>query len=288
MFTEAKRTQSKLRLALFGPSGAGKTLSSLILAASVGKACAERRGEKGFGKVCVIDTENGRASMYAGHSTLPKGFKFDRAVIKAPFHPKNYIKLIEEAARQKYDVVIVDSLSHAWSGKGGMLDIKDQSGEGFQGWRKVSQFHARLVDSLLQTNIHLIATCRSKTEYAMVDDPNKKGRKQVRKLGLAPVFRDGLEYEFMVVWELDMDHLATPSKDNTSLFDTPEGKIVETIGTFHGERLFHWLHEQEDEEEDSEAEEDDAEEEEESEETDDTPARTTAGAEEEEEDDLFG
>ncbi len=258
MFTKAKRTQTKLRLALFGPSGSGKTLSSLILAASIGKSAAQRRGEKGFGRVSIIDTENGRASLYVGHASLPKGFEFDRAIIKAPFEPRNYIKLIEEAAREKYDVVIVDSLSHAWAGKGGMLDMKDRAGEGFQGWRKVSQQHARLVDSLLQTNIHLIATCRSKTEYALVDDPNKKGRKAVKKLGMAPVFRDGLEYEFMVVWEIDMDHMATPSKDNTSLFDTPEGKVVEVIGAFHGDRITEWLYDYDEEpdepEEDSEGE----------------------------------
>lgn len=272
MFTKAKRTQSKVRLALFGPSGSGKTLSGLILAASIAKAEAKRRGEKGCGRVCVIDTENGRASLYAGHACLPEGFEFDRAIIKAPFEPRNYIKLIEESAREKYDVVIVDSLSHAWAGKGGMLDMKDRAGEGFQGWRKVSQQHARLVDSLLQTNIHLIGTCRSKTEYAMIDDPNKKGRKSVKKLGMAPIFRDGLEYEFMVVWEIDMDHLATPSKDNTSLFDTPDGKIIEVIGSFHGDRITHWLYDFEEESEEPEPEEEEA------------PA---AVAETEEEEDLF-
>ena len=276
MFTKAKKTQSKMRLALFGPSGSGKTLSGLILASSIGKAEAERRGEKGFGRICVIDTENGRASLYAGHAALPKGFEFDRAVIKAPFEPKNYIKLIQEAARQGYDAVIVDSLSHAWAGKGGMLDMKDRAGEGFQGWRKVSQQHGRLVDAILQTDIHIIATCRSKVEYTMVDDPAKKGRKTVKKLGMAPVFRDGLEYEFMVVWEIDMDHMATPSKDNTSLFDTPEGKIIEVIGSFHGDRITQWLYDS-----------DSSPEEEDEEEAEDEEEQPTSVAADKDEEDLF-
>ena len=252
LFKKAHRAQSRLRIALFGPSGSGKTLSALVLAASIAKFEAERRGEKGCGKVAVIDTENGRASLYVGHESLPPGFVFDTVRIKAPFTPERYVKYIEGAALEKYDVVVVDSVSHAWAGKGGMLDQKDQaSGNNFTAWRKVSKQHQRLVDALVQTDVHMVATCRTKTAYEMVDDQTT-GKKSVKKIGTAPVFREGLEYEFVLCWELDMDHVANPTKDNTSMFDTPDGKICEIISNMHGSRMIKWLYDHAPSEEDEE------------------------------------
>lgn len=225
-FQKAQRKQAKLRLALAGPSGSGKTYSALLIA----------QGLAPEGRIALIDTERGSGELYS-HIT-----DYDAAPLVPPFTPERYIKLIREAEQAGYAALIIDSLSHAWTGEGGVLDMHDKatlasrSGNSFMSWREVTPHHNALVDAIIGANLHIIATLRTKTAYDLVDDG--KGNKKPIKVGLAPVQRDGMEYEFTVVMDLSVDnHIATAAKDRTSLFD---GKhFIPTAAT--GETLREWL-----------------------------------------------
>ncbi len=207
MFRKAQRKQAKLKIGLSAPSGAGKTYSALLMAYGM---CGD------WEKVAVIDTENGSAELYShlgGFSVCP---------IAPPFTPKKYIAAINEAVSAGFEVLIIDSLSHAWSGEGGLLEMKDRatkasnSGNSFTAWRDVTPEHNRLVDAILQSDIDVILTLRAKSDYVITDD---NGKKSIKKVGLAPIFRDGLEYELTVFFDLSQEHIATASKDRTELFD---------------------------------------------------------------------
>jgi len=224
MFKKAERKRAKLRLALFGPSGSGKTYSALLVAQGIGS------------KIALIDTENGSASLYAHLCD------FDVCELAPPFTPQKYIDAIHAAERAGYDVIVIDSLTHAWAGQGGLLeqvDARKGRGNDFTAWRDVTPQHNKLVDAMVQSGCHIIATCRTKQEYVLVDEvKNGKTVKAPKKVGMAPVQRDGMEYEFTVVFELDVDrHIASASKDRTSLFDGEY--FVPSIET--GQRLKSWL-----------------------------------------------
>jgi len=183
-FQRATKKRARLRLALAGLSGSGKTWTALEL----GRELSEN------GKVAVIDTERGSASKYSDV------FTFDVLELES-FEPRNYIDAIKDAERAGYDVIVIDSLSHAWSGKGGALDQVDKGGGRFDAWRNVTPQHNALVDAILGSSAHIIVTMRSKTEYVV--EKNEKGKSEPRKVGLAPVQRDGIEYEFDVTADLD-------------------------------------------------------------------------------------
>jgi len=217
MFRKAQKTQSRLRLAVEGPAGAGKTFSSLILAKSLSP------------KVAVIDTEHGSASLYADR------FDFDVTELRPPYTPEAYIEAIKAAQQAGYEVCVIDSLSHEWSGEGGCLSIVDALGKGFAGWKSVTPRHERLVNAILQSDMHIIATMRSKAEYAV--ETNLKGQAVPKKVGTAPIQRDSIEYEFTVVYTLNQNHFAAVSKDRTSLFDGKDFAITEDTG----KALLGWL-----------------------------------------------
>ncbi len=149
MFKKATKTQIKLRLALTGPSGSGKTFSSLALASHLGQ------------RIAVIDTEHGSASRYADL------FEFDVVELES-FHPNRYVKAIVAAQQAGYDVVIIDSLSHAWMGKDGELELVDRARNSFAAWKDVRPLERALIDTMLSCKCHLIATMRSKTEWVVV------------------------------------------------------------------------------------------------------------------------
>ncbi len=222
MFQKATKTQSRLRLALCGPAGAGKTYTAL----TVGTA---------LGRVAVLDTERGSASKYADR------FEFD-VVELDNYHPDDYRKVIKAAEAAGYDVLVIDSLSHAWSGKGGALDLKDKatarsrSGNSYTAWREVTPLHNALVDAILGANLHVIATMRSKTEYVLED--NGKGGKTPRKVGMAPVQRDGMEYEFDVVGDMDWAHNLIVSKTRCAELS---GAVVSKPGAEFAQTLAQWV-----------------------------------------------
>ncbi|MCM1297649.1 MAG: AAA family ATPase [Muribaculaceae bacterium] len=206
-FRKAERKQVKLKIGISAPSGAGKTYSALLIAKGI---CGDLE------KVAVIDTENGSAELYSNlgeYSVCP---------IAPPFTPSKYIEAIHEAEQAGFSVLIIDSLSHAWTGEGGLLDMQDKavkaskSGNSYTAWREITPEHNRLVDAILQSPMDIIVTTRAKAEYAVTDDNGKKGYK---KIGLAPIFRDGLEYELTVFFDMTQEHVATASKDRTKLFD---------------------------------------------------------------------
>lgn len=221
---KAARAQSKLRIGLAGPSGAGKTMSALRMA----------RGIAGpSGRICMIDTERGSGDLYA-HIT-----DYDIITLTPPYAPKNYVEAIEAAEDAGYDVVIVDSLSHAWSDEGGLLDQADKlsaGGNRFTAWASLTPQHRKLVNGMLNSDCHIIATVRSKQEYSIEKD-DRTGKSSVRKLGMAPVQRDGMEYEFTVFMDIEQNHAAHASKDRTDLFKDE----VFTIDEATGARLSEWL-----------------------------------------------
>lgn len=222
MFTKATKTQAKLRLTFDGPAGSGKTFSSLVLAKVLG------------GKTALIDTEHGSASKYA-HL-----FDFD-TVSLSEFSLETYMKAIQAAAAAKYDVLIIDSLSHAWSGKGGALETVDRVGGSNKfsnGWRTVTPLHNRLVDSMLGYPGHVIVTMRTKMEY-VVEQVN--GKSVPRKVGMAPVQREGMEYEFDVVADLAIGGDVTVSKTRCPDLSGNGGLLKHEDVAKMGEKLKAWL-----------------------------------------------
>jgi len=219
---KAVRKKAKLRLGLVAPSGAGKTYSALQIAFGLG------------GKVGLIDTEHGSGDLYAHLGD------YDIINLSAPYTVAKYrdaIKAFEEAG---YGVIIIDSLSHAWAGEGGLLDkqgkIADSGrGNSYTAWRTITPEHNGLIEAMLQSPAHIIATMRAKVEYVI--EKNERGKDMPRKVGMAPVQRDGMDYEFTVVFDLDANHNATASKDRTGLFD---GQWF-VPGKQTGEQLLEWL-----------------------------------------------
>lgn len=209
-------------MAITGPSGSGKTFTALTVASALGR-------------VAVIDTERGSASKYADL------FDFDVLEL-TEYDPRKYIDAIKAAQANGYSVLVIDSLSHAWTGQGGVLEMVDraakrtQSQNSFAAWRDVTPLHNQLVDTILGTPIHIIATMRSKTEYVLEKD--ERGRTMPRKVGLAPVQRDGMEYEFDVVAEMDMDNNLIISK---SRIISLTGAVVNRPGAQFAETLRAWL-----------------------------------------------
>lgn len=201
MFQPATKIQAKLRATLDGVSGSGKTYSSLMLA-------RELVGPEG--RIALIDTEAGSASKYA------KKFTFDTVVL-GDYALETYRKAIEAAVALKYDVLVIDSLSHAWAGKGGVLEKVDQvtsrsnSKNAFTtGWADMTPKHNAFFEFLISVPLHVICTMRKKSDWILAD--NGRGKVEPKKIGMATVQRDGVEYEFDVIADLDINGVITISK----------------------------------------------------------------------------
>jgi hypothetical protein len=219
MFKKAERKQARLRLALAGPSGSGKTYSALQMAKGLGD------------KIAVIDTEHGSASLYADVA------EFDTMELHPPYSPERFIEAITSAEAAGYEVLIIDSYSHEWTGAGGCLEINDEiakakyKGNTWSAWNETTPRHRRLIDKMLTSPLHIICTMRSKTETVQGEG------KKVVKLGLKSEQREGTDYEFTVVLDVSHDgHMAVASKDRTKLFVNPELITEDT-----GRRLLDWL-----------------------------------------------
>lgn len=231
MFKKATRTQGRLRAALVGPSGSGKTYTALRLARGIAEVVKKQGGK---GRIALIDSERGSAAKYAGI------FDFDSMDLET-FSPKQYVEAIQGAEAEGYDVLIIDSLSHAWAGKDGALELVDQAKarskakDGFGAWREVTPLHNQLVDTILRSRCHVIATMRVKTEYVV--EENEQGKKTPRKVGLAPVQRDGVEYEFDLVADLEDAKLAVTK----SRVPGYAKKVIQEPGEELGSALATWL-----------------------------------------------
>lgn len=219
-FKKAERRQAWLKLAFTGPSGSGKTFSALTVASGMAT------------KIAVIDTENHSASLYADR------FNFDALEIDPPYTIKKYNDAIRAAVTAGYEVLIIDSITHAWAGEGGLLQQKEdldarggKNANKFTNWGAMTKEHERFKAALLSADIHLIVTMRSKQDYVLGE-----GNKPV-KVGMAPVQREGMEYEFTTVLDLAVNHTAQTSKDRTNLFDNS----IFTPTKDTGATLMKWL-----------------------------------------------
>jgi hypothetical protein len=198
---KATRKKAKIRLGLSAVSGGGKTYSALIIAKGIA-------GD--WDKVAIIDSENSSADLYAhlgDYNVLP---------IAAPFTPEKYIEAIKACEAAGMEVIIVDSITHEWDGKGGCLEIVESLGGKYQDWAKVTPRHQAFIDAIVQSPVHIITTVRRKQDYEMTKDGN--GKIKVEKGGLREITREGFEYELTINLELNMTHHASASKDRTGLF----------------------------------------------------------------------
>ncbi len=226
-FVKATKKQSKLRMAIDGPSGSGKTFTSLSLAKALLSGTNKR--------IRVIDTERGSAAKYSDE------FDFDTMEFAPPYSIERYIEAIKLAGSDPATgVLVIDSLSHAWSGEGGALEAvenaKARTRNDFTAWRDVTPVYNRMIDSILAAPCHVIVTMRTKTEYIM--EQNDKGRTVPRKIGTKPIQREGMEYEFDVVADMDFDHRAVISKSRCVSIS---GKVFTKPGRELGETLLTWV-----------------------------------------------
>ena len=221
MFQKASRKRIKLKVAVTGPAGSGKTTSAIRMA----------RGLAGpDGKVAVIDTENGSASLYSDR------YAFDVCEVSPPFDHQKFIGSINEAVAAGYDVVIIDSASHFWEGILAYKDALDRrGGNSFTNWNEAGRHFKEILNAVLQSPIHVICCMRSKIDYVIEQDG--KGKATPKKIGLAPVMRDGIEFEFTSVFDIDLSHQAATSKDRTGLYTDRIFQITEATG----QELVRWI-----------------------------------------------
>jgi len=221
---KARRSATKLRLLLTGPSGAGKTFGALLVAKGLGSQ-----------RTIVIDTEQGSSDLY------DRLHDFDVIDVAPPFTPEAYIEAIDAAEAAGADCIVIDSISHEWNGKGGCLELVDEiarakfKGNTWSAWSELTPRHRAFIDRMLRSSAHIIATGRAKTETAQIDD---HGRKKVVRLGMKLESRDGAEYEFTTVLDIVHDgHFAVASKDRTGIF----GGDPKPIGVETGKAFAEWL-----------------------------------------------
>ncbi len=203
---KASKKKAKIKMALQGPSGSGKTMSSLLIAYGL---CGS------WDRIVFVDSEHHSANLYADlgpYNVLP---------ITAPYTPEKYILAIDKCLAAGMDVIIIDSLSHLWDGAGGILDIHSaMMGNSFANWSKVTPRYNAFLQHMLQCNAHVIGTLRTKQDYVLNE---KNGKQVVEKVGLKSISKDGMDYEFTLVFDIDLKHNATASKDRTGFFaDKPQ------------------------------------------------------------------
>lgn len=216
----AERKQSKIRIGITGPSGSGKTYSAILLGMGL---------TNDISKICVIDTESGSADLYDHLG------KFNVITVDAPFSPERIIEAIQVAEEAKMDCIIIDSISHSWEYL--VSEHAKLTGNSFTNWSYITPRHKALIDKLLSTKTHVIATLRAKTDYVLSE--NNKGKIAPQKVGLKAIQRDGIDYEFTIYFELDISHHAHCTKDRTNLFaDKNPFVINEVCGT----KIKNWCH----------------------------------------------
>jgi len=214
---KATRRKLFLKMALIGPSGSGKTYSALKLAKGIG------------GNTLLVNTEGDRGYIYADE------FEYDIVDITPPFVPETFIEAIQYAEKEGYTTVIMDSASHEWAGRGGLLELHDSMpGNSYTNWAKITPRHNAFLDAMLYCKAHLIACLRGKDQYVLEE---KNGKQVPKKVGLGAEQRPGFEYECQLTLLIEQDtHITSPMKDNTHIFD---GKY-EILTEKHGQLLKAW------------------------------------------------
>src|SRR5436305_5494207 len=210
----------KIRLGLSAVSVSGKTFSALQIAKGI---CGD------WNKIAIIDSENNSADLYdhlGDYNVLP---------VSAPFSPEKYVEAIHNCEKAGMEVIIIDSISHEWDGKGGCLEIVESFGGKYQDWAKVTPRHQAFIEAILYSPCHIITTVRRKQDYEMIKDNN--GKVKVEKSGLREITREGFEYELTINLEMDTNHNASASKDRTNLF---MGKPAFVPSEKTGELIAQW------------------------------------------------
>lgn len=219
---KASRKKVKMRFALQGPAGSGKTYSALLIAYGL---CGD------WNKIVIIDTENQSADLYSHLG------EYNVLALTAPFTPEKYIEAIAFCEKTEIQVIIIDSISHEWEGAGGIVDTHSKmAGNSFTNWAKVNPRHNSFLQAILNSKAHIIATLRKKQDYILTE---KNGKMVPEKVGLKAIQRDGTDYEFTLVFDLDIQHNAYATKDRTGLFLGRELKLNNEVG----EMLAKWCEE---------------------------------------------
>jgi DNA polymerase III delta prime subunit len=226
---DAVRHKVKTKMLLSGVSGSGKTTGALLIARGLCDSPKE---------ILLIDTEN-RGEITA--NLFGSEGKYKYAEFPAPFSAQRFAQAVNESINAGFKVIIFDSITPFWQGEGGILEKKDSFGGTFDAWKKVSPDWKLLINTIIQSDIHIILTSRVKSEYVIEDVVNAQGRttKSPKKVGLKEDFREGIEYELNVHLRIDLDHIARPEKDNTGVFET----LYDRINIQHGQKLRQWCEE---------------------------------------------
>lgn len=215
---KSERSKAKIKMALQGPSGAGKTLSALLIAQGLTNG--------NLTKVAIIDTENGSADLYSHLGN------YNVLTLESPHSPERYMEAIDVCLNAGMEVIILDSISHAWDF---LIDYHSSlPGNSFTNWAKITPRQKAFVDKILQCNAHIISTMRVKQDYVLSE---KNGKMVPEKVGLKAIQRDEISYEFTIVFDIDSKHFAVSSKDRTQLF---ESKPPFTINTSTGKKILDW------------------------------------------------
>lgn len=240
-FKKAKRSVARVKIAIGGVSGSGKTMSSLLLGYGLIKAeHPDWSDATCWEHICIIDTENRSGSLYVGSEVgLTKIGEYNTINIDPPFEAQKYVDAIHLAEQNDQTVIIVDSMSHAWNATGGALEqqsqISQRTGNSYTAWAKPKRDIREMMDAILQSPAHVISDFRAKQDY--VQEKNDRGKTVVRNVGLGFVFQDGMEFEFTTLFYLDNDHVANATKDRTGMFTGKYFTITPDTG-----RMFHeWL-----------------------------------------------
>lgn len=238
---KAQRSKAYLKLGMSAPSGGGKTLGALLIAYGLMKEKYPNKPDDFlWGKIAIVDTENGSGELYVGseHQNVKIG-EYNAVTLQPPFSVDKYIQALNLCEEADMEVCILDSTTHAWTGEGGLLEqqgnIAKRIGNSYAAWREITPQHNTFVSKMLQTPMHIIATMRSKQEY--VQEKDDRGKTTIRKVGLEPEQRKGMEYEFTAFIEVNVDHEAYGSKDRTSIYDQQTFVITPDVGR----KYMRWL-----------------------------------------------
>ncbi|MEC1552337.1 AAA family ATPase [Bacillus haynesii] len=236
--TNAQREKEKAIVGFIGPSGSGKTAGALLVAyGMMREAYPEASDEEVWSKIGVVDTEHRRAKLYANlqFDDVRIG-SFKHIDFMPPYTTERYQLAVEAIKNAGAEVVVIDSLSHNWQGEGGIVEKHgSMSGNSFQNWGKLAPETTKLIKTLTQNDVHILATLRTKTEYVV--EPDENGKMAPRKVGTKPVQKDEMEYEFMLNFNISIDHMAETSKDNTRMFEGSSFKLNPEVGR----KLYQWL-----------------------------------------------
>lgn len=225
---KAKREKIYVKIGLIAPSGGGKTYGGLRLATGMAEEIKNETGKTA--RILMGNTEAKRGYYYADE------FDYDIVDLDPPYNPEKFVELIDFAVKEGYDILIIDSSSHEWEGKGGCLELHQQAGGTYQSWSRVTPRHNKFIQAMADSPIHIIATMRGKDQYEMTKDD--KGKTNVQKLGVGAKQRDGFEYDLTCTFLIDQKtSTAEVQKDNTHIFDT-DGPTV--LSEAHGRKIIQW------------------------------------------------